>query len=100
MITKEQSRARWRELRNLVNDWDPVHLISEGAPEDEYECVVGPLIRLFEQSSPSGNIASFLECEFEEHFGVPGVDATAFAETASAWYRARWLELGCATVAD
>ncbi len=41
MITKEQSRARWRELRDLVNDWDPVDLISVGAAEDEYECVVG-----------------------------------------------------------
>lgn len=90
MLTKEQSRARWREIRSLVNDWDPIDLITYGAPEDEYECVVGPLISLLEQSSTSEEIASFLECEFAEHFGVPGVDASAFAERARLWYRTRW----------
>lgn len=92
MLSKQESRMRWRELRQLVNQWDPIGLISMGAPEDEYECVVGPVLRMLESSESPGAISSYLEAEFAEHFGMPGVTAFEFANQAIEWYRERWRE--------
>jgi hypothetical protein len=83
-------RIEKHELRSLMNDWDPIGLIEAGAPADEYECVVGPLLRMLEERAPVGAIAKYLASEFEEHFGVPITDAAAFGERASSWYETRW----------
>lgn len=90
MLSKQESRARWRELRGLINQWDPIGLISAGAPEDEYECVTGPVLRMLETSESAEAIAAYLETEFAEHFGMPAVGASGFAQQAAQWYRERW----------
>jgi hypothetical protein len=86
MLTKQASRERWREVRSLVNEWDPIGLISAGAPDDEYECVVGPVLRMLETSEAPETIGAYLEIEFAEHFGMPGVAASEFAVQAHQWY--------------
>ncbi len=89
-IEKHELRQRWGELRALVNEWDPVGLIGAGAPLDEYECVVGPLLRMLEERAQEAEIAAFLGTEFDEHFGVPVADARVFAGRAASWYKTRW----------
>ena len=89
-LEKHDLRQRWAELRSLVNEWDPIGLIEDGAPVDEYECVVGPLLRMLEERAPQAEIAAFLGAEFDEHFGVPIADAQVFAARAASWYEARW----------
>ena len=89
-LEKQELRTRWRELRSLVNDWDPIGLISAGAPPDEYECVVGPLLRMLEESAPQKEIASYLSNEFADHFGVPVADTQEFAIRATQWYQRSW----------
>jgi hypothetical protein len=90
-LDKRQSRARWRELRDLINAWDPIGLIAAGAPADEYDCVVGPTIGLLEQRTSPERIATFLLRNFEDHFGarVQQSDAADFAARAFRWYSAR-----------
>ena len=90
MLTKQESRERWRELRCLVNEWDPIGLISAGAPEDEYECVVGPVLRMLETSETPEAIGAYLQGEFAEHFGMSGIAASDFALQTHQWYRERW----------
>jgi hypothetical protein len=90
MLTKQESRDRWRELRGLVNEWDPIGLISAGAPQDEYECVVGPVLRMLETAETPEAISEYLENELAEHFGMPGIAASEFAIQAHQWYRERW----------
>ena len=63
-------RQRFVELRALVNIWDPIGLIALGLPEDEYDCIVGPVLRLLESHKSRHEIASYLDCEMSEHFGL------------------------------
>lgn len=88
-LEKQALRRRWRELRTLVNEWDPLGLISVGCPEDEYECLVGPLMRRLEEGVSREDVASFLAREFREHFGCEGPDAKStanFVAKARAWF--------------
>jgi hypothetical protein len=39
-------------LRELVNDWDPIGLISMGCPEDEYDPEIAVLVRLVLGAGP------------------------------------------------
>jgi hypothetical protein len=50
-LTKEHSRERWNELRDLVIAWKPNGLIAIGSPRDEYDCLLGPLMRDLEQGA-------------------------------------------------
>ena len=86
-LSKEQSRRRWKELRETVNNWDPVGLIELGAPEDEYECLVGQLMSLLELDTQPTGIADFLNYEIPHHFGVfLTKDANEFAARISRWF--------------
>jgi hypothetical protein len=93
-LTKEQSRERYRGLRELVAEWDPLGLIALGSPRDEYDCIVGPLMRQLEQKATVEDISAYLQHEFANHFGVSrGPDATAraqFAQRARAWFSEHW----------
>lgn len=95
MLSKAASRTRWRELRDLTNEWDPIGLIRLGAPQDEYECVLGALIRLLERQATVQEVTGYLVKEFADHFGSPIEESSAvdFATRASSWYSARWAEL-------
>lgn len=94
MLSKKDSRARWRELRDLINAWDPIGLIEVGCPPDEYECVVGPIMRILEQGAPTVHITEYVLKEFPDHFGVPvpELSAASFATRASYWFSARQAE--------
>ncbi len=90
-LSKEESRKRWRELRDTVNEWDPIGLIAMGAPQDEYECMVGPLMRMLEAGSGPEEIADYLNRHVPEHFGVSrtmGVED--FAQEIIRWFGTEW----------
>ena len=89
-LTAQQLRVRYRELRDLVNSWDPVGLIADGAPINEYDCLVGPILRCLEGHQPASSIAEYLKREFGDRFGVPLRDPENFAAQAIAWYSQRW----------
>jgi hypothetical protein len=89
-LEKQELRKRWAELRTLINEWDPVGLIEAGAPHDEYECVVGPVLRMLEENVSASEVAAFLQREFDEHFGVSCGDAAPFAASTKQWYETRW----------
>ena|ERR1700690_1624916 len=89
-LSKELSRRRWRELRNAVNAWDPVGLIGLGAPADEYECLVDPLMRMLENGSRPDEIVSYLDQHIPDHFGVSiPVGAQEFTNGIVNWFE-KW----------
>jgi hypothetical protein len=92
MLSKAQSRLCRDELRDLVNAHDPIGLIATGASQDEYECVVGPLMGPLERGAPTSEIGLFLAAEFRYHFGSPISHAPAmeFTARAQAWYASPW----------
>lgn len=88
-LTKAEFRRRWAELRALVAEWDPLGLLGLGAPADEYDCLINPLMRLLDDGVTAEQVSAFLLREFSGHFGVdfPPDDAerVRFAERARAW---------------
>ena len=85
---------RWAELRVLMTEWDPLGVVPLGAPADEYDCLVGPLMRLLEQDASAEELSAFLEREFSEHFGMAptpeGGERMRFAERARCWFSQSW----------
>ena len=83
---RAQVRTQMRELRSLVNEWDPAALVSAGAPADEYECLVGPLpSRLSEGLSPF-ELGEWLRVHVTDHFGSCE-NTEQFARRVTDWYR-------------
>ena len=96
-LSREELRARFRELRDLVNQWDPIGVFEEPDwPRDEYECVVGPLLRQVESRAPVEEIAQSLHAEFTGHFGldIPLDTCRRWAIESAAWYSLRWPHTG------
>jgi hypothetical protein len=90
-LSKEHSRKRWNGLRDAVNEWDSVGLIELGAPVDEYECLVGPLMRMLEKNICPEEIAGYLTQHVPDHFGVSPPDgAQEFSEEIVNWFLTQW----------
>jgi hypothetical protein len=79
------TRCRQRNLRYLLNEWDPIGL-AEIAP-DEYGCLIGPLCAPTEWSGRP-EISTFLRYELEDHFGLDPerCDVGASADRLVAWW--------------
>jgi hypothetical protein len=94
VLDKSRMRQRGRELRALLNEWDPIGVVADGGPTDEYDCLLWPLMRLLEQDATPRDIASFLKGELKGHFGLgPFVRRPmAFAERAKAWFDHGWAD--------
>ena len=91
-LEKEDSRRRWRELRELWNDYDPIGVMgSPNSPLDEYEAYVGSTLRLLEQGATPEDIAEFLE-QASEHMGLQFDRQNALEHAARfvRWYLERW----------
>ena len=83
-------RRRTRELRALVNRYDPFGLMAAGAPEDEYADFVGPLLRRLAEGRSAPSIAHWLQTEVGAHYGSVPAQAEPLAAAAVAWYAAGW----------
>ncbi|MCI0573967.1 MAG: hypothetical protein L0Y66_24810 [Myxococcaceae bacterium] len=91
-LTKEQVRQRWSELQDMVVEWDPLGLIAMGSPRDEYDCLVGQLLRRLQEQEPTSAIVDYLCGEFADHFGltVERSSIEGFVKKASDWRAERW----------
>ena len=88
-LSKEQSRARWSELRTIFCKWDPIGVMDNPEwPRDEYDCMVGPVLRMLEADAPEGDIAN-LRREITDHFGLSpeSYDFASVARQAKSWFR-------------
>jgi len=89
-LTRDQLRRCTRELRALVNRYDPFGLMAAGAPEDEYADVVGPLLRRLEEGQSAPSIAHWLQTAIGAHYGSVPAHAEQLAAAAVAWFAAGW----------
>ena len=87
-MASDRSRINclFSELRARLVEWDPIGAVGAGAPEDEYDCVVWPLLRQLDEGATARNLASYLVAEFNDHFGVRVQHAKEFARATRAWY--------------
>ena len=77
------------DLRRLLNDWDLIGVRDFSAHDDEYDCLLGPLLTSLAAGADVDEIAAYLRQEIEGHFGLdPGhVDVDDFAGRAVTWWR-------------
>jgi hypothetical protein len=87
MVSQHDAKIGTRDVRRRLNGWDPARLIAAGAPEDEYDCLSGPLFRLLTEDAPADDIAAFIETEIASHFGVHCPSAFEFARELKSSYR-------------
>jgi hypothetical protein len=92
-LTKEQSRLRWSQARDLWNEWDPIGVFSIGRdwPRDEYESYVGPTLRLLERGASTDEIVRFLDETASGHIGLTEhPDPRPFAVQLQTWFADKW----------
>jgi len=82
-LTEEQAF-----LRRLVNEWNPIGV--EGLPDDEYDCIVIPVLEQLHKGVGEGAITQYLETMIPDHFGIdPAEPVAPFASQVVAWYAAQ-----------
>ena len=89
-LSREQLRSRVAELRALVGDHDPFGLLAAGAPVDEYDEIVGPLLRQLEHGADAAAISAWLESEVANQYGLAAMQPADLAAAAVAWYASSW----------
>ncbi len=92
-LSRAELRERFRELRDLINAWDPIGVLDDPAwPRDEYEGLVGPVPRRLEAGDTPAQLAVYLRAEARDRFGLDpdGRPPEAAAARMVAWYRTRW----------
>lgn len=92
-LTKQESRERWSQLRDLICAWDPIGVMDDPEwPHDEYDCLVGPVMRILESGAGPNEIAKYLRHEIESHFGLASRyrEFDAFAAQLRAWFDQKW----------
>ena len=87
-LDKRSVLQRSRELRVLLNDWDPIG-VGSGGPDDEYDCLLWPVLRMLEDNAGVDTLTSFLTVELHDHFGVDGRFA---APNDSAFRSRKWFD--------
>ena len=73
---KKKYKRIFKPMQDHVNEWDPIGLISGGAPEDEYDCLTSQLIILLEEGKTDEEIYIYIIRELDDHFGM-GIDSVS-----------------------
>ena len=95
-LSKRESRQRSSELNALMCAWDPIGVMVDPSwPRDEYECLVGPLLRMLGSGAGQTEIASYLQAQIVEHFGLSEehYDFRAVAARVESWFDRGWRNL-------
>lgn len=86
--SKHELRVRQGELRDLLNEWDPIG-VSEapGWPSDEYDCLL-PILGWLRNGMTEADLARRIEAELVDHFGLDPAPShpEEFAQRVFAWY--------------
>lgn len=73
-------------LRHLLNDWDPISVADE--VQDEYDCLLTPLLQRLRGGVEQTEIGEFLRHELEDHFGLTPLpsEPEAMAARLMSWW--------------
>jgi hypothetical protein len=61
-------------------------------PNDEYDCLLWPLMRMLEEDRTVEELTGFLTTELRDHFGLDPKysQSSAIAARAKAWFESTW----------
>lgn len=86
---RRADREHLRELYRRIVAWDPIGLIATGAPEDEYDCLLGPIATDLRDEVTPAHLAEVLRLRITSHFGVEPENTERFAVEITDWHRIR-----------
>ena len=96
-LSKDESRMRYRELRKLWNEFDPIWVLQEADLEtdDEYEFYIGPVMRLLENEASQEEIFEYVRVVVTSNMARKWsdsmiADTERFVTRCREWYRTRW----------
>ena len=95
-LDKSDSRERWRQIRDLWNEFDPIGVMGiKDWPRDEYDSYLGPTLRLLEQGASLEEIQKYLAFVTLEHMGLnetsrAEMSRRTFAKRLQDWYAEKW----------
>ncbi|MGO9699462.1 MAG: hypothetical protein ACLPX7_09395 [Xanthobacteraceae bacterium] len=96
-LSKEESRARWRQLRVLWNEYDPIGVVrkSDIGSDQEYESYIGDVLRLLEHEATQEEMVTYLRALVSGHIGLTwspelAAQTETFAARSRDWYRTKW----------
>ena len=87
--TRRDDREYIRELSRRIAAWDPIGLLAIGAPKNEYDCLVAPVVSGLKGGLGSREFARLLRERIVEHFGVEPTGPDRFAVEIIEWHRSR-----------
>jgi hypothetical protein len=86
---RERTRQLQRELRGRLLAWDPIGVGGVPEAQDEYDCLISPLMHRLHQGVPAREIATWLTAETKNHFGLttqPASDRRLAGELVRWWH--------------
>jgi len=95
-LGKQESRKRWKEIRSMWCQWDPIGVMSDlDWPRDEYDSYLGPSLRYLEQNASIEEIDEYLSFVVSEYMGLgqEGINYSKpriFAAKLKEWYSKNW----------
>lgn len=92
-LSKQESRQRWGEVRDLWNQFDPIGVMDDPEwPRDEYEAYCGRTLRLLEQDADTEELVRHLEWAVCDRMGLTldRAEAERFAGRLRSWFQSRW----------
>lgn len=60
---------KYAVLKRIINKYDPIHLLSLGAPEDEYDPEIKSILKRLNNEQNQGEIERIITEEFNYWFG-------------------------------
>src|SRR5687767_9112915 len=97
-LTKEQSRSRLAQIRDLWCKWDPIGVMAmPDWPRDEYDAYLGPTLGLLERGASLEDVAGYLADVELNRMGLTETPTArsrrvAFAAELREWYDKNWAE--------
>jgi hypothetical protein len=88
-VCSNRSERRWTIFGGYSTTWDFIGVRGLSAHDDEYDCILGPLLTRLAADAEVDEIAAYLRQRIEAHFGVDPdcVDIDDFAGRAVMWWR-------------
>lgn len=95
-LSKIESRKRWKELRDLWNEFDPIGVFDFDPSEwplDEYESYCGPSMRLLEQNASTSELEAYVRSALDD-MGIGGGEEAIriFAKRMQIWFQKNWTD--------
>ena len=86
---RERTRVLVPQLRSRLLAWDPIGVADAQEAQDEYDCMISPLMNRLSDGSSEAAIGNWLIEELRDHFGMSADEAREreLAADLKQWWR-------------